>query len=81
MAVAIDGEIFEDAYLAPLNPDSELYLIPTIGGGCARRQFAQPSSAATLDIDREKNSTGRPRVNLIFASLVSAGAPCAVPNS
>ena len=24
MAVAIDGEIFQDAYLAPLNPDSEI---------------------------------------------------------
>jgi hypothetical protein len=28
MAVAIDGEIFQDAYLAPLNPESEIYLIP-----------------------------------------------------
>ena len=33
MAVAIDGEIFQDAYLAPLNPNSEIYLIPKIGGG------------------------------------------------
>ena len=33
MAIAIDGEIFQDAYLAPLNPDSEIYLIPKIGGG------------------------------------------------
>ena len=33
MAVAIGGEIFQDAYLAPLNPDSEIYLIPKIGGG------------------------------------------------
>jgi hypothetical protein len=33
MAVAIDGEIFQDAYLAPLNPESEIYLIPKIGGG------------------------------------------------
>ena len=33
MAVAIDGEIFQDAYLAPLNPDNEIYLIPKIGGG------------------------------------------------
>jgi hypothetical protein len=36
MAVAIDGEIFQDAYLAPLNPDSEIYLIPKIGGGLIR---------------------------------------------
>ncbi|MGE5269141.1 MAG: MoaD/ThiS family protein [Thiohalocapsa sp.] len=33
MAVAIDGEIFQDAYLTPLNPDSEIVLIPKIGGG------------------------------------------------
>jgi sulfur-carrier protein len=33
MAVAIDGEIYQDAYLAPLKPDSEIVLIPKIGGG------------------------------------------------
>jgi molybdopterin converting factor small subunit len=33
MAVAIDGEIFQDAYAERLAPDSEVYLIPKIGGG------------------------------------------------
>lgn len=33
MAVAIDGEIFQDAYAAELRPDSEIVLIPKIGGG------------------------------------------------
>jgi molybdopterin synthase sulfur carrier subunit len=33
MAVAVDGEIYQDAYQAPLEPDSEIYLIPKIGGG------------------------------------------------
>jgi molybdopterin converting factor small subunit len=33
MAIAIDGEIYQDAYAAPLSPDSEIYLIPKIGGG------------------------------------------------
>jgi sulfur-carrier protein len=33
MAVAIDGEIFQDAYSAELKQDSEIYLIPKIGGG------------------------------------------------
>ncbi len=33
MAVAIDGEIYQDAYQAQLNPDSEIVLIPKIGGG------------------------------------------------
>ena len=33
MAVAIDGTIYQDAYMAPLGPDSEVVLIPKIGGG------------------------------------------------
>jgi molybdopterin converting factor small subunit len=33
MAIAIDGEIHQDAYAAPLGPDSEVCLIPKIGGG------------------------------------------------
>lgn len=33
MAVAIDGEIHQDAHAAPLTADSEVYLIPKIGGG------------------------------------------------
>jgi sulfur-carrier protein len=33
MAVSIDGEIYQDAYAAALKPDSEIYLIPKIGGG------------------------------------------------
>lgn len=33
MAVAIDGEIFQDAYAAELGAESEIYLIPKIGGG------------------------------------------------
>ena len=33
MAVAIDGEIHQDALAAPLSEHSEVYLIPKIGGG------------------------------------------------
>ena len=33
MAVAIDGEIFQDADAAQLRPASEVFLIPKIGGG------------------------------------------------
>jgi len=33
MAVAIDGEIYQDAYQARLEPGSEIVLIPKIGGG------------------------------------------------
>lgn len=33
MAVAIDGEIYQDSYSVVLRPDSEIVLIPKIGGG------------------------------------------------
>jgi molybdopterin converting factor small subunit len=33
MAIAIDGEIHQDALAAPLSERSEVYLIPKIGGG------------------------------------------------
>lgn len=33
MAVAIDGEIHQDAWTSPLGADSEVYFIPKIGGG------------------------------------------------
>jgi molybdopterin converting factor small subunit len=33
MAIAIDGEIFQDPYLEPVGADSELYILPKIGGG------------------------------------------------
>ncbi len=32
-AVAIDGEIFQDVWFAPIRPDSEVHLIPAIRGG------------------------------------------------
>ena len=33
MAIAIDGEIFQDTYSVELRPGSEIVLIPKIGGG------------------------------------------------
>ncbi len=33
MAIAIDGEIYQDAYQARFGPDSEICIIPKIGGG------------------------------------------------
>ena len=33
MAIAIDGEIFQDSYGATFGEDSEVVLIPKIGGG------------------------------------------------
>jgi molybdopterin synthase sulfur carrier subunit len=32
-AVAIDGELYEDALLQPIGPDSEVILVPKIAGG------------------------------------------------
>lgn len=32
-AIAIDGEIFQDAWFAPIRPDSEVHLVPAIRGG------------------------------------------------
>jgi molybdopterin synthase sulfur carrier subunit len=33
MAIAIDGEIYQDAYGASFGPDSEIVLFPKIAGG------------------------------------------------
>jgi molybdopterin converting factor small subunit len=32
-AIAIDGEIFQDAWFIPIKPDSEVHFIPAIRGG------------------------------------------------
>jgi sulfur carrier protein ThiS len=33
IAVAVDGEIYQDGWLEPIGPDSEVHLLPRIGGG------------------------------------------------
>jgi hypothetical protein len=33
VAVAIDGEVYQDALLQPIAEDSELFLFPRIAGG------------------------------------------------
>ena len=33
VALAIDGEIHQDALFSPIGPDSEVYLMPKIAGG------------------------------------------------
>jgi molybdopterin synthase sulfur carrier subunit len=37
VAVAIDGQIFQDALLEPIRPDSEVFLLPQIAGGAPRK--------------------------------------------
>jgi molybdopterin converting factor small subunit len=33
IAVAIDGQIYQDSLLEPINPNSEVFLLPKIAGG------------------------------------------------
>jgi molybdopterin synthase sulfur carrier subunit len=33
IAVAIDGQLFQDSLLEPIEPNSEVHLLPQIGGG------------------------------------------------
>jgi molybdopterin synthase sulfur carrier subunit len=33
VAVAIDGEIIQDPYLEPIEPESEVHFLPAISGG------------------------------------------------
>ena len=33
VAVAIDGQIYQDALFEPIGPDSEVFLLPQIAGG------------------------------------------------
>jgi len=35
VAVAIDGQIYQDALFQPIGPDSEVFLLPQIAGGAA----------------------------------------------
>ena len=35
VAVAIDGQIYQDALLEPIAPDSEVFVLPQIAGGLA----------------------------------------------
>jgi molybdopterin converting factor small subunit len=37
VAVAIDGQIYQDALFQPIGPDSEVFLLPQIAGGASRR--------------------------------------------
>jgi molybdopterin converting factor small subunit len=41
-AVAIDGQIYQDALLEPIAPDSEVFVLPQIAGGSARLPRLNP---------------------------------------
>ena len=40
MAVAIDGQIYQDALLQPIPNDSEVHIIPKIAGGSEAKYFS-----------------------------------------
>lgn len=33
VAVAVDGQIYRDAWFQPIKPDSEVYILPKMAGG------------------------------------------------
>jgi sulfur-carrier protein len=37
VAVAIDGQIYQDTLLEPIRPDSEVFILPQIAGGAPER--------------------------------------------
>ena len=53
VAVAIDGQIFQDALLEPIGTDSEVFLLPQIAGGAGVRSCITTFPRATYP------STGR----------------------
>jgi hypothetical protein len=56
MAVAIDGEIYQDAYLAAFNPDSEIYLIDDPSGAAGAAGVMAAGTARRLgDVYRASN--------------------------
>jgi molybdopterin converting factor small subunit len=38
VAVAIDGQIYQETLLQPIEPDSEVFLLPQIAGGAPDRR-------------------------------------------
>jgi sulfur-carrier protein len=40
VAVAIDGQIYQDALFEPIAPESEVFLLPQIAGGQSRSAWA-----------------------------------------
>src|SRR6266851_4254667 len=43
VAVAIDGQIFQDALLEPIGPESEVFVLPQIAGGSGHSAGRQPA--------------------------------------
>ena len=80
VAVAIDGQIYQDALLEPIAPDSEVFVLPQIAGGgdpcdgIARSSALAVSSAPNCRCTSATRSRGR------FGEPVMGGASVPVPS-
>ena len=62
VAVAIDGQIYQDALFQPIGPHSEVYLLPQIAGGSgldSRATIQETGVSGRLLWNRQWDSTGR----------------------
>ena len=62
-AVAIDGQIYQDALLEPIGHDSEVFLLPQIAGGSHRSLTAEQFGAEIWEWIR----AGRSAVEIVAA--------------
>jgi sulfur-carrier protein len=51
VAVAIDGQIYQDALFQPIAPESEVFILPQIAGGAASPLPTGPGRSALRALD------------------------------
>jgi len=56
VAVAIDGQIYQDSLLEPIGPDSEVFALPQIAGGAGVRSCITTFPRAPLSAAGRKMS-------------------------
>jgi len=56
VAVAIDGQIYQDTLLEPIGPDSEVFVLPQIAGGAGVRSCITTFPRAPLSAAGRKMS-------------------------
>jgi len=59
VAVAIDGQIFQDTLLEPIGPDSEVFLLPQIAGGSVLAAQPRPNRFEHADATRAGKPVAR----------------------
>jgi molybdopterin converting factor small subunit len=55
VAVAIDGQIFQDSLLEPIGPDSEVFVLPQIAGGTRGQVLHSDIFAGVAGVHARKN--------------------------